>query len=98
QYSGMAPARLAAASSFSAAALGQIAMGRFDPPARARSGNAAMARPALPKRASKWRKVTGPTFSLRIKRKRARRSSSVVVGGGASAMIQHHADLAIIVN
>ena len=65
-----------------AAELGQLALGcrgwavargHRRPPRRASSGRASRAASALPKRRSSWRKVTGPTFSLRQRRSQASR-------------------------
>jgi hypothetical protein len=50
-------------------------IGRLRPPRLARSGRAASAASAVPKRVSSWRTVIGPTFSERISRSIAKRSA-----------------------
>src|SRR5882757_90438 len=81
---GCAPILSAASSSDRACACGQM---RIDcrPPRRDSSGNAASAGSAPPKWLMSSRKVTGPTLSLRINRRHARRwaASSGACGSGA---------------
>ena len=54
--------------------------GALPPPRRARSGIAASAAAALPKRESNWRKVTGPMPAERTSRMRSIRSSIIPCG------------------
>src|SRR5512136_2792663 len=83
------PARSACSSSDSASLRVQSRIARLKSPRRDSSGMASSAAPALPNWAIRSRKVTGPTFSERMRRSEASRSeceSSAAGGGGENSV------------